>query len=98
PAQLGKNTLSSLAGTVREYLPAGYRRTSGLGRYPNRPRALNEFTRILGGKIMPPRTTSSDDLLRRFESLAETYARLSQALAQAARDVESGSLPDASLL
>ena len=47
---------------------------------------------------MPPRTTPSDDLLRRFEALAETYARLSQALAQAARDVESGSLPDASLL
>jgi len=47
---------------------------------------------------MPPRITPSDDLLRRFEALAETYARLSHALAQAARDVESGSLPDASLL
>src|SRR5579859_3171847 len=47
---------------------------------------------------MPPRITPSDDLLRRFQALAETYARLSHALAQAARDVESGSLPDASLL
>src|SRR5690349_9001552 len=47
---------------------------------------------------MPPHILPCDDLLRRFEGLAETYTRLGQALAQAARDVESGSLPDASLL
>jgi signal peptidase len=47
---------------------------------------------------MPQRIHPCDDLLRRHESLVETYERLGQALARAAQEVESGSIPDASLL
>jgi signal peptidase I len=47
---------------------------------------------------MPPSIPPCDDLLRRLERLVETYEFLGQALARAAQDVGSGSIPDASLL